>query len=165
MFTGFRTTRFHICPSESPLVTGLWSLFVWLITLQNVARKSGPGSKKMVHRSAKYGSIFCRVVNKCGSIISTLALIKTWFRHRYGPITSRGFDVVNAQSDSDCGRSRFFLKFIGYPRHLLGLWTRRKMWLVGQCAAPVGASSRGSSRWDAFPRASNIYKSNAIPSR
>ena len=39
------------------------------------------------------------------------------------------------------------------------------MWLVGQCAAPVGASSRGSSRWDAFPRASNIYKSNAIPSR
>ena len=111
MFTGFRTTRFHICPSESPLVTGLWSLFVWLITLQNVARKSGPGSKKMVHRSAKYGSIFCRVVNKCGSIISTLALIKTWFRHRYGAITSRGFDVVNGEIDSDCRRSRIFLRF------------------------------------------------------
>ena len=39
------------------------------------------------------------------------------------------------------------------------------MWFVGQCAAPVGASSRGSSRWDAFPRASNISKSDAISSR
>jgi hypothetical protein len=37
------------------------------------------------------------------------------------------------------------------------------MWLVGQCAAPVVASSRGSSRWDASPWASNIHKSKRFP--
>jgi hypothetical protein len=45
LFTGFRTTKFHSCPSESPMLSGLCSHFAWLITLQNVARTSGASQK------------------------------------------------------------------------------------------------------------------------